>query len=177
MSSPRRDLFAAAAADGGVWIVADLAAGEVGHVRIEQGRQCPQDAAFRLSPQPEQNKIVAREDGIHDLWHHGVVVSNNAGKDAGIVVLTQPDDEIVPEFVFHAADAQTFFGKSTAAQFAERARKTHEEPPRQILFWIIRGFTTGRVWHSVHVPVASSFCPGTRGAMEVGNDSLKIGNK
>jgi hypothetical protein len=49
--------------------------------------------------------------------------------------LPQADYQIFAEFVFHAAAAQTFFGKFTVAQFAERARKTHEEqlPERSFL--------------------------------------------
>jgi hypothetical protein len=54
-------------------------------------------------------------------------------------MLAQARDEVVAEFIFHAAGAHTFFGKCTAAQVAKRARKTHEEPPRKILSWIIRG--------------------------------------
>jgi hypothetical protein len=55
-------------------------------------------------------------------------------------MLAQAGDEVVAEFVFHAAGAHTFFRKSAAAQFAKRARKTHEETPRRkILSWIIRG--------------------------------------
>ena len=46
-----RDFFAAAAADGRVRIVVDLAAGDVGHVRIEQRCQGAQDTAFRLAAQ------------------------------------------------------------------------------------------------------------------------------
>ena len=61
------------------------------------------------------------------------------GKMPGVVVVAEAGDEVVAEFVFHAASAQAFFGKGTAAQFAQRARKKHEGTPRQLLFWIIRG--------------------------------------
>ena len=84
---------------------------------------------FRLPAQAEQNEIVAREDRIDDLRHNRIVVSNDSRKDAGIIRLTQASDEIFAEFVFNSAVAQTLFGKFTAAQFAKRARKTHEETP------------------------------------------------
>ncbi len=87
-------------------------------MRIKQRRQGAQDAAFGLAAQTEQNEIVARENGVHDLGHHGVVIADDAGENARVVVLTQADDEVIAEFVFHAACAQTFFGKSAAAQFA-----------------------------------------------------------
>jgi len=41
----------------------------------------------------------------------------------------QAGDQVVAEFVFHAASAQTFFGKITAPQFAQRARNRHEGTP------------------------------------------------
>ena len=75
---------------------------------------------------------MPRENGVHDLRHDRVVVADDAGEDAGVVVVAQAGDEIVAEFVFHAASAQTFFGKSTAAQFAQRARKTHEGTPERL---------------------------------------------
>ena len=113
-----RDFFAAAAADGRVGIVANLAAGQIRHVRIEQRRQGAQDAAFGLAAQAEQNEIVPRENGIDDLRNNGVVVADDAGENAGVVVVTQTGDEVVAEFVFHAAGAQALFGKGAAAQFA-----------------------------------------------------------
>ena len=64
------------------------------------------------------------QDRIHDLRNDRVIVANDAGENADIIVLpTQARDQVVAEFVFHAAGAQTFFGKGTAAQFAKCARK------------------------------------------------------
>ncbi len=102
-------------------------------MRIEQRRQGTQDAAFGLTAQTEQNEIMPRENGVDDLRNDGVVVADDAGEEAGVAVMTQAGDEVVAEFVFHAAGAQAFFGKSTAAQFAECAWKTHEEPPTTFL--------------------------------------------
>jgi hypothetical protein len=82
-----------------------------------------------LTAQAEQNEIMPRKNGVHDLRHDSVVVADDAGEDAGVIVVTQAGDEVVAEFVFHAACAQALFGKSTAAQFAQCARKGHEEPP------------------------------------------------
>jgi len=52
---------AAPAADRGVRIVVNLASGDVRHLRVEQGRQGAQDAAFSLSAEAEQNEIVPRQ--------------------------------------------------------------------------------------------------------------------
>ena len=61
---------------------------------------------------------MPRKNGVHDLRHDSVVVADDTGEDAGVIAVTQAGDEVVAEFVFHAARAQAFFGKSTAAQFA-----------------------------------------------------------
>ncbi len=87
-------------------------------MRIEQRRQGAQDAAFGLAAQAEQNEIVPRKNSVHDLRHDRVFIADDAGKNAGVVVVTQAGDEVVAEFILHAAGAQAFFGKSTAAQFA-----------------------------------------------------------
>src|ERR1700677_20790 len=71
---------------------------------------------------------MPRQNRIHDLRYHRVFVADDARKDAGVIAISQAGNEIVPEFILHAAGAQPFFGKGTVAQFAERARKTHENP-------------------------------------------------
>ena len=104
----------------------DFAARKIRHVRIEKRRQSAQDAAFGLATQPEQNEIVARENGVDDLRNNRVIVADDAGKNWSVAVLAQTRREIIAQFIFHAASAQTFFRKRTAAQFAECARKTHD---------------------------------------------------
>jgi hypothetical protein len=118
-------------------------------VRIEERRKGAQDAAFGLAAQAEQNEVVARKNGVHDLRHDGVVVADDAGEDAGVVVLTQAGDEVFAEFVFHAAGAKTFLGKSTAAQFAQRAWKTHEGTPNCFSGLYAEGKTVVGRWSSV----------------------------
>ncbi len=97
------DFIAATAADRRVRIVVNLASREVRHLRIEQGRQRAQDAAFRLSSQSEKNEIVARENGVDDLWDDCVVITDNAGKDGSVAVFPQMGYQIVAKFVFDAA--------------------------------------------------------------------------
>src|SRR5208283_997943 len=43
--------------------------------------QSAKNPALRLPPQSEKNKIVAREQGIHDLRHYAVLIPENAGKE------------------------------------------------------------------------------------------------
>ena len=188
-----RDLFAATAANRRVGIVANFTSCKVGHVRIKQRCQSAQDAAFGLSAKTEQNEIVARQNCIHDLRHNGVFVSNDPRKDCCVIVLAQAGNEVVAEFVFHAAGAQTFFRKWTAAQFAERAWKTHEEPPgkyfsglyavpasafcRASLAESLPGDTEAHRVGLTNVAVPSGLLAGAGSAMEIGNEGFKIGDE
>ncbi len=76
--------IAASAANRRVGVVVNFASGDVGHLRIEQGRKGAKDAAFGLSAQAEQNEIVARENRVHDLRDDGVVVADDSGKNRGV---------------------------------------------------------------------------------------------
>src|SRR6266699_2060318 len=55
-----RDQIAAAAANGGIWVVMNLTAGDVGHVRIKQRSEAAENAAFGLSSKTQQYEIMTR---------------------------------------------------------------------------------------------------------------------
>ena len=126
-----RNPVPAAAADGRVRIVVNLAAGNVGHLRIEQRGQSSQDAALGLTAQSQQNKIMTRKNGIDDLRHHGIVVADDARENRP--ALAKFRHQVVAQFVLHAPASQLFFGEWTVAQLAERPRKTHDrKTPRKL---------------------------------------------
>ena len=130
-----RHFLAATPADRSVRVIVNFASGKIRHVRIEQSRQRAQDAALRLAAQPEQNKIMARKNRVDDLRHHRVVVANDSGKHWSVAVGTQSARQILAQFILDAARAQTLFGKDTAAQFTQCARKTtHERNPHKQTF-------------------------------------------
>ena len=66
----------------------NLAAGDVGHLGIEEAGKGAQDAAFGLSAQAEEDEIMAREDGVNDLRDDGVVVADDAGEDGDFIRAT-----------------------------------------------------------------------------------------
>ncbi len=72
---------AAALAERHVRIVADLAAGDVGHLLVEQRGERAQDAALGLAAQPEQDEVLFRKDGVDDLRDDRVFVADDAGKE------------------------------------------------------------------------------------------------
>ena len=74
---------------------------EIRQLRIEQRRQRPQDAAFRLTTKSKQNEIVARENCVDNLRDDCVVISNDSGKHRRVSVLPQSCYQIVAKFVFH----------------------------------------------------------------------------
>jgi hypothetical protein len=79
----------------------NFAPGEIWHLRIEQRRQGAQDTAFGLPAQPQQNKIVTRENRVDDLRHDRIVVSHDAGEYRRIALLAQARDQVVSQFVFN----------------------------------------------------------------------------
>ena len=83
----------------------NFAAREIRHVRIEQSRQCPQDAALRLAAKPEQNEIMARKNRVDDLRYHRVIVSDNARKHWSVAACTQSGRQVLAKFVLNAAGA------------------------------------------------------------------------
>ena len=74
------DQFAAGAADGTQRMIVNLAAGDVGNLRIEKVDQAAQDAALGLAAQTEQDEIVPGQNGIDDLRQDRLFVAVNAGK-------------------------------------------------------------------------------------------------
>ena len=79
VSSPSScDQVAAAAADRTVRIVVDLAAFDIRHALVEQRGQHADQARFGLPAQSQQDEIVARQNGVDDLRHHGVFVADDA---------------------------------------------------------------------------------------------------
>ena len=83
MSSPCScDQIAAAPADGLIRIVADLAAGDVRQLFIQQRGQHADDARLGLPAQSEQDEIVPRENRVDDLRNHRIFVADDAGKQS-----------------------------------------------------------------------------------------------
>ena len=94
----RADARAARGTERRQRIVVDLAARHDRDRFIEQIRQRAEDAALRLPAQAEQDEVVAREDGVDDLRHHGLVVADDAGKYR--LLRPQACDEVLADFVF-----------------------------------------------------------------------------
>ena len=46
---------------------------------------------------------MARENGVDDLRHDGIVITDNAGEHGGVTVFPQTRYQIVAKFVFDAA--------------------------------------------------------------------------
>src|SRR5208282_3579023 len=74
----RSHLFAAGAANGPQRVIVNFAAGNHGDFRVEQLNQAAKDAALGLAAQPQQNKIMAREQCVHDLRNHTVLIAVHA---------------------------------------------------------------------------------------------------
>ncbi len=106
------ELIAAKLRDGGVGIVVDLGAGDVGEMRIEERGEGAEDARFRLSAKTEKDEVVFAEDGVDDLRDDGVFVADDAGEERGLIVgaagavgADAPEfgDKVLAELVFDAS--------------------------------------------------------------------------
>ena len=109
--------LAAAAADRSVGIVVNLAARDVRHLRIEQRRQRAQNAALRLSAQAEQNEVVAREDGVHDLRALPCRRSRRCPERSGSPPAAR--HQVLAQLVFYPPRHRGAFRERTLAQLAQ----------------------------------------------------------
>src|SRR5713101_4946956 len=80
-------------------VVVNLAAGDDRDPFVQQIDEVPQDAALRLTPQAEQNEVVARQDGVDELRNHRLVVADDAGEER--LARSQPADQVVADFLFN----------------------------------------------------------------------------
>ncbi len=108
------DEVAAELGDGGVGVVADLGAGDVGAVRVEQGGEGAEDAGLGLAAEAEEDEVVSREDGVDDLGDDGVFVADDAGEERGFRFCGGAEfgDEVFAELVLDAA------GEAGGGEFA-----------------------------------------------------------
>ena len=114
------DQVPAASADRVVRIVANLAAGDVRQMFIQQRRKHPDDARLGLPTQAEQNEVVPGKNGVDDLWHYRIVIADHSGEQ--IFALLQLANEVLPQLVFHASRADPLFGEAAGFKSAESRR-------------------------------------------------------
>src|SRR5712664_3197767 len=112
--------FAAGTADRLERIVVDFAAGDDGHLGVEEIDECTQDAALGLAAEAEKNEIVAGEQSVDDLRDDGVFVAVDAGKQR--LALFDGAEQIAADFVFHGEGGAARVEVRNAPELAERAR-------------------------------------------------------
>ena len=76
---------------------------------------------FAWPRKPEQNKMMARENGVDDLRQDGIVVAVHAGKK--LIALFQFAQEVFAQFLAHAALRDFLFRPLTAAKLTQRFRQ------------------------------------------------------
>ena len=112
--------FAAAAADGTVRMVVNFASRDIRGYLIQQGGHQTNEAGFGLAAQAQQDEVVARQDGIDHLGHHGVFVAQDAGKQ--VFPALDFADQIIAEFVLDGPVGEFGFREGTGAQIAKGTR-------------------------------------------------------
>ena len=68
---------------------------------------------------PEQDEIMPRKNGVHDLRHDRVFVAHNAGKQRFAAL--DFADQIIAEFVFDGTISQLGFGIGTVTKRSQGA--------------------------------------------------------
>jgi hypothetical protein len=96
-----REPRAAGAADRGERIVVDFASRHDGDDLVEQRDERAEQTGLSLAAQAEQDEIMARQQRVYELWNHGVVVADDAGKEGA--ARAQLADQVLPDFLVHAA--------------------------------------------------------------------------
>ncbi len=96
-----RDQVAAAAADGPVRIIVNLAAGDVGRPFVEQRGQHADQARFGLPAQAQQNEIMPGKNGVDHLRHNGVFIAHDPGKQ--LFAALNAADQIIAKLVLDRA--------------------------------------------------------------------------
>src|SRR5215831_12431078 len=100
----------------------NLASRQVRDLRIEQRRQCAQDAALGLSTQSQQDEVMPRENGVHDLRDNRIIEAYDAREHRAVA--SEAHQQIVSQLVLHAAGPNAFFRKlRMATKLGERAGK------------------------------------------------------
>jgi hypothetical protein len=95
-------------------VVVDLAARQHRHLVVEEIDQSSQNPSLRLAAQPEQNEIVAGQEGVDDAGHDGSLVSDDSRKER--LSRRQLGDQVVANLAVNRARSI-----SVGLQLAERA--------------------------------------------------------
>src|SRR5690348_1151833 len=61
-------------------VVVDLAPRDDRNLFVEECRERAENARLRLTSEPEQNEVVTRQNRVHDLWHHRLLVTDHTGE-------------------------------------------------------------------------------------------------
>ena len=77
------DEVAAEFGDGGVGIVTNLGAGDVGAGGVEECGEGAEDAGLGLAAEAEKDEVVFAEDGVDELRDDRVFVTDDAGEERG----------------------------------------------------------------------------------------------
>ncbi len=113
------DALAARRADRGERLVADLAAGQRGHLLVEQPHQQAGHAGLGLAALAEEDDVLAAQHRVLDLGHDGLLVAHDAGEEA--LAAAQTGDQVVAQLLLDGAGHVP-----AVAQLSNRGRLRHE---------------------------------------------------
>ena len=85
-------------------VLVQVGAVDGGDVPVEKPDQGAQNARLGLSAQPEQDKVVPRQDGVHQPGQHGLLIAEDAGKQvADLGPVAQHAHQVVAHLLLDGA--------------------------------------------------------------------------
>ena len=135
-----RDARAARRAQRGQRVVVDFAPGHDRNPVVEQVDERAENAALRLAAQPEQNEIVAREDGVDELRHDRLVVADDAGEQ--VLAVLQLAHKIVANFLLDRPRAVIRLSKFAQSGDARHGSILSESAPLVVMLRLARPSTS-----------------------------------
>ena len=92
------DEFTREATDRPQRFVVDFAARDNRDVLVQQPREQADDAGLGLAAQPQQQDVMPRQQGVHELWNNRFFVPDDPGKQ--LVATPQRAHQVAADFVF-----------------------------------------------------------------------------
>src|SRR4051794_24358 len=109
--------------DRGERIVVDLTPGDGRNPLVEQGGQLPQEPTLGLTPEPQQDEVVTRQERVDDLRQDGVLIPHNPGEER--LSRFQPPKQVAPDLIPNGASPERSLRPAAVLQFPYGAWLDH----------------------------------------------------
>lgn len=103
-----------------IGVVMDLTPFDGRDLHVQKGREASENPALCLSPKPEEDHVVSRQDGVDDLGYDGFLVSHDSGKER-LPRLYHPD-QVLSHLILDRSTRISILGELAPLQGSQRRR-------------------------------------------------------